>query len=173
MNTLEKNTIIIGEGRVYILRRVRRRVASKFAIRVGREGWTASASERRLASHLLRRQSMTLPSTVEEQRLPFTHTHTTYTQTHTLATIKASATPACPEKLPESARLHTSSGIVCFRGSDGAKAGRRRMLATPGRTKERLGTDALLKNGSAPWKICCDMDGQSVSRCVFAKTYYY
>lgn len=47
-------------------------------VRVGKRerGVTASASERRLASHLLRRQSMTLPSTVEERTTIYTHTHT-------------------------------------------------------------------------------------------------
>lgn len=94
---------------------------------------TASASERRLASHLLRRQSMTLPSTVEEQTTIYTHnTHTRKIYIETRSRIRHP-----PEELQRATGFtgkntqqdkeilksasSNASGIV-FQGKNGAKA---------------------------------------------------
>lgn len=108
--------------------RVRRRVASKFAVRVGKRerGVTASASERRLASHLLRRQSMTLPSTVEERTTIYTHntyTRKIYTETRSRTTPpeQRSARPAFPGKNRNRTRrfrkrVYSNASGILFQG---------------------------------------------------------
>lgn len=77
INTLEKAA---KRRESETARCIRKGRGTKFATPVWEKreerGVIASASERRLASHLLRRQSMTLPSTVEEQATIYAaHTH--------------------------------------------------------------------------------------------------
>lgn len=117
---------------------------------------TASASERRLASHLLRRQSMTLPSTVEERTTIYTH-NTTYTRKiytrntlphDTPGTTQRAATGFSGKKHAPGREDFESASIVthpefCFRGKNGAKTGR-----TDGRTKEQLTAALKTRTGS-------------------------
>lgn len=113
--------------------RARRRVASKFAFgwERGREGLTASASERRLASHLLRRESMTLPSTVEERTTIYTHnTHSQNFQEHAAARPPRSDAASRKKQDDGGARQVTHPEFVA------GKMGRRRQPGRPGRGSE-------------------------------------